>query len=347
MPRRRTWGQRAADLLLDHWFRPVPSAMAQTLRPLSWLYDVLRRLDAGHQQHLPMVPIRVPVIVVGNLIVGGAGKTPTVIAIVQLLQARGFHPGVISRGYGGRASNMQAVQAGSAAADVGDEPLLIQRRTAAPCWVGRERVRVAAALLEAHPEVDVLVSDDGLQHLALRRDIEVVVFDERGIGNGLMLPAGPLREPMPKAVSAGRLVLYNAVAPSTDLPGHRAVRHLTSVQRLADWQAQRPGTTNDLAALRGRPLLAVAGVAAPERFFTGLESVGLQITRCALPDHDDFSALPWTPESPDVIVTEKDAVKLGPAADGEVRVWVARLDLELAPAFVRQLLQLLGHGDRT
>lgn len=347
MPRRTGWGQRAAELLLDHWFRPSPSRWAQVLRPLSWLYDALRRIAAWRQRHRPSLPLRTPVIVVGNLVVGGAGKTPSVISIVEALQARGWHPGVISRGFGRRASAPAPVLARSTAAEVGDEPLLIQRRTAAPCWVGRERAAVATALLAAHPEVDVLVSDDGLQHLALRRDIEVIVIDERGFGNGLLLPAGPLREPAPVATTPRQLVLYNAAAASTALPGHRAVRRLSVVQPLADWQMQQPGTTIALAALQGRALLAVAGVAAPERYFSGLEAAGLQITRCALPDHDDFSTLPWDANTADVIVTEKDAVKLDPAAVGGVRVWVARLDFELAPEFVRHLLQLLGHGNRT
>ena len=347
MPRRTAWGQRATGLLLEHWFRPSPSPWAQLLRPLSWLYDALRRLAAWRQRRKPALTLRTPVIVVGNFVVGGAGKTPSVISIVEALQAHGYRPGVISRGFGRRASDPAPVLATSTAAEVGDEPLLIHRRTAAPCWVGRRRAVVATALLAAHPEVDVLVSDDGLQHVALRRDIEVIVVDDRGFGNGLLLPAGPLREPAPAATTHRQLVLYNAAAASTALPGHAAARRLSTAQPLADWQRQRPGTSIALAALRGRALLAVAGVAAPERYFAGLEAAGLEITRCPLPDHDDFRTLPWTADTADVIVTEKDAVKLDPAVVGAVRVWVARLDFDLPPEFVRHLLQLLGHGDRT
>jgi biopolymer transport protein ExbD len=186
----------------------------------------------------------VPVVVVGNLVAGGAGKTPTVIALVQAMRAAGRHPGVVSRGFGRHGEATLAVAADSAATAVGDEPLLIRRRSGAPVWVGRRRIDAARALCAAHPEVDVLVADDGLQHLALARQAEIIVFDERGAGNGRLLPAGPLREPLPAAVPPRACVLYNAPAATTALPGALARRRLAGVLPLAAWRAGaaiRPG----------------------------------------------------------------------------------------------------------
>jgi tetraacyldisaccharide 4'-kinase len=285
------------------------------------------------------------VVVVGNLIVGGAGKTPTVMAVVDLLKGHGLHPGVISRGHGRRASDVREVGADSQASEVGDEPLLIHRRTGVPCWVGRDRPEVGCGLLAAHPEVDVLVSDDGLQHLRLKRDIEIIVFDERGAGNGLVLPAGPLREDLPERLSDHGLVLYNAAGPSTRLPGELLQRSLGDAVPLQSWLARKDAGRVPLADLRGRRLLAVAGIAAPERFFAALEAAGLSIDRLALPDHHDFATLPWSDQDSEVLVTEKDAVKLDASRAGGSRVWVVGLDFVLPPASCRRLLQLLGHED--
>jgi tetraacyldisaccharide 4'-kinase len=326
-------------LLGRHWWRPRPSPLMQLLRPLSWLYALLAR--AGRQRrHRDRAPV--PVVVVGNLIAGGAGKTPTVIALVQELQRAGKHPGVISRGYGRRAAALREVGRDSDAAEVGDEPLLIHRRTGVPVWVGHRRIEAARALCARHPEVDLLVSDDGLQHHALVRDAEVLVFDERGIGNGLLLPAGPLREPLPQRLGAHQRVLYNAARPSTPLPGVVAGRSLSAARPLADWLAGRPGGAVPLAALRGRPLLAMAGIAAPERFFSMLEAAGLKPQRLSLPDHHAYPVLPWPTDTADVLTTEKDAVKLSPAAGGRTRVWVVGLDFALPPPLIQHVLSLLG-----
>lgn len=288
-----------------------------------------------------MTPQRVgvPVVVVGNLIVGGAGKTPTVIALVRLLRAAGWTPGVVSRGYGGAASAPMLVHETSDARECGDEPLLIRLRTGAPVVVARDRVAAAQALRAASPQVDLIVCDDGLQHWALARDVQVIVFDDRGAGNGQLLPAGPLREPLPEQVPPATLVLYNAAAPSTRLAGWTARRALAGVCLLSDWWAGAPA--QPLAVLRGRPLHAVAGIAEPERFFRMLEAQGLAIERCALPDHHDFATLPWPATQADVVITEKDAVKLRPERAGTTRVWVAALDFNPDPAFNAALLQAL------
>jgi tetraacyldisaccharide 4'-kinase len=314
--------------------------LARLLQPLSWLYAALAALHR-RAQHVAGTP-GVPVLVVGNYIVGGAGKTPTVIAVVQMLRAWGFVPGVISRGYGRRDDAPLHVLADAPAAQTGDEPLLIHLRTGAPVWVGRDRVSVLRHLCAAHPEVDIVVSDDGLQHHRLPRDAQVIVFDERGVGNGLLLPAGPLRQPVPHALPANTLVLYNAAQPSTPLPGWLAGRRLSGVLPLADWWKGVPASADGWQALMGRPLLAVAGIAAPERFFAMLEARGMNIRRLPLPDHAAFDTLPWPAGTPDVVLTEKDAVKLAPGrADLHGRVWVVTLDFGPAAGFADALRGLL------
>jgi tetraacyldisaccharide 4'-kinase len=210
-----------------------------------------------------------------------------------------------------------------------------------PVVVGRDRVAAARELLRRHPDVDLLLSDDGLQHHRLPRKAQVIVFDERGVGNGWLLPAGPLREPLPRAVPPSSVVLYNAPAPSTPWPGHLARRSLAGVVSLADWWAGRPASREMLQRLAGRSVVAAAGLAQPQRFFDMLAAAGLTVQRLPLPDHHDFAALPWPADTSDVIVTEKDAVKLQPQATGATQVWVAPLDFDTGRAFDDALLALL------
>ncbi|MBN8507631.1 MAG: tetraacyldisaccharide 4'-kinase [Burkholderiales bacterium] len=288
----------------------------------------------------------VPVIVVGNLVAGGAGKTPTVIALVQALQAAGHRPGVISRGHGRRDTATRAVRDRSTPAEVGDEPLLIRRRTAVPTWVGARRIDAARALCAAHPEVDLIVADDGLQHRALARDVQVVVFDERGIGNGRLLPAGPLREPMPRHLPVNTHVLYNAAQPSTRWAGPCAERRLAGAVRLQAWWSGVSPSPEALATLRGHRVVAAAGMAAPQRFFAMLEAAGLALDPLPLPDHYAFATPPWPAQATDVLLTEKDAVKLLPAADARPRLWVVGLDFRLPDGFVANLLDNLQRVTR-
>jgi tetraacyldisaccharide 4'-kinase len=312
--------------------------------PAAWLFEaaagVRRGLFEGGVRERARLPV--PVVVVGNVLVGGAGKTPTTLAVVALLARSGYTPGIVSRGYGRRDDAVALVDADAAADRVGDEPLLLRRRSGVPVAVGADRVAAGRALLRAHPAVDVVVSDDGLQHFALARDIEVLVFDERGAGNGRLLPAGPLRERLPRVLAPQQLVVYNADAPTTALPGHVARRELAGVTALADWWAGALPDRAALAALRGRAVVAAAGIARPGRFFAMLRAHGLDIVEQPLADHADLTPLPWAPgTTADVVVTEKDAVKLAPTRPLGARVWVARLDFVPPPAFDAALLALL------
>jgi tetraacyldisaccharide 4'-kinase len=287
----------------------------------------------------------VPVVVVGNLIVGGAGKTPTVIAVVALLKEAGYRPGIVSRGYGRQDDGVEEVHPNTPATQSGDEPLLLRLHCAVPVVVGRDRVAAAQALLQAHTEVNIIVSDDGLQHHRLQRDAQVVVFDERGVGNGWLLPAGPLREPF-AAPPLRSVVVYNAERASTSWPGETVQRSLAGVVLLSDWWDGKPATMQSLSALRETPVWAAAGMAQPQRFFDMLHAAGLQkLKPLPLPDHFDFAALPWPADALDVIVTEKDAVKLQPERMGITqipRVWVAPLNFALHPASSAALLALLA-----
>lgn len=345
LPPRRRHRDRFAAWLLDHWYRPQRSAVAWLLSPLARLYGALHRIAQRRQQRAARsaAALGVPVVVVGNLVAGGAGKTPVTIAIVQALRGAGHVPGVVSRGYGRRRRGTASVGAASQAADVGDEPLLIHRRTGAPVFVAPRRADAARALLAAHREVSVIVADDGLQHRALARDVEVIVFDERGAGNGMLLPAGPLREPMAARPPPRALVLYNHDAATTPWPGRCAQRSLAAAVPLADWLAGRHDRAVRLAELAPRRLFAAAGIAAPARFHAMLEAQCRHVERLPLPDHHDYAgAPPWPAHAEDVVVTEKDAVKLGRYAAATVpRIWVVPLDLRLPGEFVAELLRLL------
>jgi tetraacyldisaccharide 4'-kinase len=335
--------QALAALLSRHWWRQDRSVLAHALRPAAWLYRALFLLDRARAAGGLRAPV--PTVVVGNVVVGGVGKTPLVIALVQALQAAGFRPGVLSRGYGRRGRTALAVTLHSEPQDVGDEPLLIHRRTGAPTWVGARRLATARALCAAEPEVDVLVCDDGLQHHALRPDAALLVFDARGAGNGLLLPAGPLREPVPLAAAPNTWVVYTASAASTPLPGVCVPRALWRAVPLEAWRNGTLAGAMPLAELRGLPLTALAGIGSPEAFFSALEAHGLTIQRHALPDHAHYGTTPpWPAATSAVITTEKDAVKLTPS---QVPVWVVPLDSPLPAALLLPLLERLRSARRT
>lgn len=319
--------------------------MNRLLWPVSLLYQLLvaiRRRMYGSGL-LKVHRLEVPVVVIGNVVVGGAGKTPCTIALVDHLRERGWHPGVVSRGHGRATSGVAHVLADTPASLAGDEPLLIHRRTGVPVCVAARRVDAAQALLAANPQVDVLVCDDGLQHLALGRQLAIAVFDDRGTGNGWLLPAGMLREPWPPARGApflpdlllqqGREGAPAASGVATaDLPMFHASR------RLASHAVGPHGETIELSRLKGQPLTAVAGIARPQVFFDMLRDAGLgPVREVALPDHADTSAYAGLLQDTrhPLVCTEKDATKIFPLlpADSGLEAWAVPLELKPEPAF--------------
>lgn len=332
------WWQPGSTPAL-HW-RIASRLLGGVIRLRRWLYQkgwfTVDRLD-------------VPVIVVGNRIVGGAGKTPTTVALVEALREAGWRPGIVSRGHGRDGMAPCAVHPAAPAQEVGDEPLLMARRTGVPLWVAHDRAAAGRHLRCAHPEVDVIVCDDGLQHLRLARDIELVVYDERGIGNGHLLPAGPLREPIDApSLARHQWVVYNAPRPSTPLPGALARRTLAAPVRLSDWQAGRTGSADDWSTLSAGPVWALAGIGAPERFFADLRAHGIQLPNdqaLAMADHARYDILPWPATANDLLVTEKDAVKLDARRVANERsatqVWVVPLRYALPDALIAAILTAL------
>lgn len=318
------------------WLRR--GAAAWLLLPLAWLFGALaaaRRLAfARGWRRCWKAPV--PVIVVGNVTAGGAGKTPLVLAIALALRALGWTPGIVSRGHGrdNTAADPLRVEPDGDPARTGDEPLMLRRMANCPVWVGRDRAAAARALLAAEPGVDVILSDDGLQHLALARDLELVVVDRRGPGNGCLLPAGPLRERWDRHRDA-TLGPPDALAMAgSGAPRFEVRRSLGDLRPLCGGQALPPDAF--AGAMSGRRVAAAAGIGDPSQFFSMLRSSGITlVATLGLPDHAAFEADPLAGLEADVvIVTEKDALKCRPGHASHDRIWVAGLHVELDPRFI-------------
>lgn len=320
--------------------------LAGMLRPLAALtgWHVARRRAQFLQGKRPIHRPAVPVVVIGNIYVGGTGKTPVVIATVQALRERGWTPGVVSRGYGAKIGPQPRVGHGELnPADVGDEPALIAHATGAPVAVHPRRALAAQALLQQYPQTDVIVSDDGLQHLALARDVEFVVQDERGVGNGRLLPAGPLREPASRLQSVDVIITNCSTRDATQrkpatpppTPGDSSAQPLTTGQtgpRQTDMHLQ-PSGARHLQTGERRPLsdfthstvfksvAAVAGIGNPNRFFATLRAAGVQPVACIpLPDHYNYKRSPFDALPAEaILITSKDAIKCRGLADA--RLW--------------------------
>ncbi len=329
-------------------------SLATVLAPLSTLFGttaaVRRKRSLASADRLP-----VPVVVVGNLTVGGSGKTPLVIALVEALRAEGYVPGVISRGYGGSATRVSTFIAGvdakeaDAANEFGDEAVLIAVRTGAPVFVGRRRPDVARALLAAHPDVDVLIADDGLQHYALVRNFEIAVFDARGAGNGKLLPAGPLREPLSRLADVDAVVLNGPDTPMPKLPdGVRLLAEPYRMELVAGdaYRVNDPSMKRSLESFRGRRLTAAAGIGHPQRFFAMLRGIGLSFHRMPLDDHHRYRTNPFERRNSEaVLMTEKDAVKC--ARFDEARMWAVPVTARIDPRLVAAILANVGGSKRS
>ena len=314
---------------MEHW--RGRGLLAWLLLPLGLLFflAVALRRRLYRAGLLRRTRLAVPVVVVGNITAGGAGKTPLTIWLARALQAAGRHPGVVSRGYGRSDTRVRKVGAGDTAADVGDEPLLIARRSGCPVVVGADRVAAAQALLELHPECDVIIADDGLQHYRLARDVEVVVCDGRGVMNGWPLPAGPLREPVSRLRVADALVLNGRC---TAAVAGVAVFRMDLAGELF-YRLDDPAQVCSAAELAGKRLHALAGIGDPSRFFSHLAALGLSCEAHAFPDHHRYFADDFPRSGDAIVTTEKDAVKfpVGPPLPVPLPVWVLPVDARIAP----------------
>ena len=320
---------------MRHWHRR--GALAWLLWPASLAFGslVFARRTLYRLRVLKSEHPGIPVIVVGNLTVGGSGKTPLVLWVAQFLQAHGWRPAIVSRGYGAAPQAPRAATLVSEPDEVGDEPVLLARRAGCPVWVGARRAQVIAALRKQHPDVDVVVLDDGLQHYALRRDLEIAVVDSRGFGNGFLLPAGPMREPRRRLSTVDAVVSHGAPVEGYAMQLEGEVAH-----RMTDARERRP-----LAAWRGARVHAVAGIGNPNRFFLHVGKHGAKVVPHPFADHHRFrpEELDFGDDAP-VLMTEKDAVKLRRAARSHW--WVLPVSATLDPAFDDWLLRKLNEWRR-
>jgi len=282
----------------------------------------------------------VPLVVVGNITIGGTGKTPLVIWVVQQLLAKGYSPAIVSRGYGGSAEKITPVSINSDPKVVGDEPLLIATRTACPVWIGKKRSAVIRTLLRAHPHCDVIISDDGLQHYAMQRDFEIIVVDGvRYFGNKAMLPFGPMREPTWRMHDVDAVVVNGAEA---DASGEYLMR-LRGQEFYSLYAVEKKASANFFA---GKRIHAVAGIGNPSRFFSHLRQLGLTFVEHAFPDHHQFQAEDLQiPEADIILMTEKDAVKCLQFAQDNI--WVLPVQAEviggLEVKVVEKIESFYGH----
>lgn len=328
--------------LADCWYRAC--AWTYLLAPAAALFillSTLRRLTyrLGWRS---VTRLPVPVIVVGNIAVGGTGKTPFAIWLVEALRRAGRHPGIVSRGHGGTTLAPAPVGADSDPFAHGDEPVLLARRTGCPVWVGRRRGDAARALLRAHPEVDVLVCDDGLQHYALARDIEIAVVDGvRGHGNGWRLPVGPLREAPGRLREVDAVVVNGPSRADVATQGAFAMRLVPG----AFVNLRHPGRRVGPEAFRDGIVQGVAGIGHPQRFFDTLADLGLRVEPHGFPDHHAFTEADMPAGT--VVMSEKDAVKC--AAFARDDLWSLGVDAQVDDGLQSLILSKLEtrHGQQT
>jgi len=318
--------------LQHYWYQP--NFLVWLLLPLSWLFcfiaTVRRKL---YQLNLiKSYGSQLPLVVVGNIVAGGSGKTPLLISLCEYIKNQGFKPAVVSRGYGGSFTGVKQVSAGDTADVVGDEPLMVFQRTAVPVVVGADRVAAVNYLL-ANNDCDIVFSDDGLQHYRMKRDVEIAVVDaNRSFGNGFCLPAGPLREPVSRLNNVD-IVVYNGL---TSVTAEQCFYQLQF-----SGLAKLDGSEDRLlSSFSNKTVHAVAGIGHPARFFEQLADNGLELIEHAFPDHHvyrqhDFSG--W--ENACIIMTEKDAVKCRHLLLGDA--WVVTVNAVFSDTLEKQLSSVL------
>lgn len=335
--------------LQNHWNRITPLHLI--LFPVSLIFRLLVawRRELYLSGFLASHQMLLPVIVVGNITVGGTGKTPLTLALAQQLIARGWLPLIVSRGYGRTGSSPQPATPASTSAQVGDEPLLMARREICPVWVGKDRVAATRAALQAHPQCNVVLCDDGLQHYRLQRDVEIAVIDGAlGYGNGLLLPAGPLREPVSRLQTVDAAVINGGAAGASPalLPEHPS-RYTMALAGAVFYKLLAPDQTATPADFDKPNVHAVAGIGHPQRYFEHLGTLGIPFTPHAFPDHHPYCSADLSFTDCDaLLLTEKDAVKC--AAFADERYWVLRVDAQLDPALIEHILRKIApHGLQT
>jgi len=336
-----------ADSLRAAWYAPRPAFITVLLFPLSLVFRAVVAIRRALYRVGAMRSHRVgvPVVVVGNVTVGGSGKTPLALALAAALASRGRRPGFVSRGYGGSAAIARAVIPGDDPSIVGDEPILLAA-SGTPTWIGRRRVLAARGLLAAHPTVDVVIADDGLQHYALARDCEIAVIDgARGLGNGWMLPAGPLREPASRLAAVDAIVRLESNGSAKGSPRPGAANVLDTPMRLEPlpWRNLRnPVLRADPSRWAPGGVHAIAGIGHPERFFEQVRALGIDAICHPFPDHYAFTRDDLEFENAvAILMTEKDAVKCAAFADD--RCWCLPVQAAIDPALVERVLARL-HG---
>ena len=278
--------------------------------------------------------MQVPVIVIGNITLGGTGKTPLVIHLANELKKNGYHPGIISRGYGAKGNGVSEVNQKSNVENVGDEPILIQKHTRLPVFISKDRVLAAQALLKKYKKIDVILSDDGLQHYRLKRDIEILVIDgTRGFGNGYLLPAGPLRESKQKVKAVDAIVCN----------GKKVIDDSYLMKYKSDFLINlKTKKKIPLNKLRLKNLHAVAGIGNPERFFNYLKALGLVFDSSSYKDHYRFTKKDFkTMSDKNIIMTEKDAIKCEKFARDNF--WYLPVSAEINSKFIDVILKKLKH----
>jgi tetraacyldisaccharide 4'-kinase len=328
------------NFIESHWYRPTILS-SLLLAPLEALYAGVTavRRHAYRAGWLRRERLPVPVVVVGNVNVGGVGKTPLTSELIACFAERGLHVGVISRGYGGSHREATEVFPDSDPSQVGDEPILLAT-AGARVAVGRDRVAAGRLLLAAHPEIDLILADDGLQHYRLQRDLEVVVIDgARGFGNGHLLPGGPLREPLRRLADADVLVINGEARSDLALPAG-IPRFAMTLEPGPAWRLSDPSTTRTPDAFAPERVIAMAGIGHPERFFSTLRGLGIRPAReLIFPDHHAYGAEDIPTDADSILITSKDAAKM--RRFNHAKLWVLPVRARLVPDLAGWILARL------